>query len=108
MINEILCTGDLLDQSYTILFSLDFSKAFNKFSHQKIMQSLIGLGLRKSLIPLVASYLQNRSLIVRWKESFSKKHFIRGGCGQGTILAVLLFAIATNYLGLNWDLIPTH
>ena len=72
MINEILATGDMSEQSYSILFSLDFSKAFNRFSHPKILAALIKLGLRRSLIPLVASYLQNRSLVVRWKESFSK------------------------------------
>ena len=31
LINEILQTGDMSEKNYSLLFSIDFSKAFNKF-----------------------------------------------------------------------------
>ena len=66
IINEILSGNETSNKTISILTSLDYSKAFNKFSHSKIIEALARLGLRKSLIPLVGSYLENRSLVVQF------------------------------------------
>ncbi len=43
------------------LAAIDFTKAFDLVNHNNIIKKLINLGVRRSIIPIVCSFLSNRS-----------------------------------------------
>ena len=55
------------------------------------------------LLNIVASYLENRKLVVRYKGSSSEKALLPGGVGQGTILGLWIFLIMMNKYGKPHD-----
>ena len=82
----------------SLLLSLDLTKAFNKLLHSKVLQSASELGVRPAVIRLLAGYLYDRRTRVKWGEAVSSERPAKGGCGQGTVLAPLLFIITLNFL----------
>ena len=57
-----------------ILNMVDWSQAFDRQSHKLGIDSFIKNGVRKSLIPLLISFFQNRKMKVKWNGKVSKAH----------------------------------
>ena len=83
-----------LDQSHAVLATLlDFSKAFNKISHNIIITRLADLLVPKWLLKVLMGFLKDRKLHVKYKGKFSKMKDMPGGGPAGTILGMVLFIV---------------
>ena len=59
------------------------------------------LGVPSWLLKIVISFLENRSMIVRYKGKVSSCNLLPGGGPQGTLLGLLLFLVLINDLGFS-------
>ena len=82
-----------------IAATVDFSKAFNRMSHNKIVTILSDLNIPICALRLIISYLSNRTLCIRYQGAVSSERRMPGGGPQGTLLIVLLFILQVNLAG---------
>ena len=78
---------------------VDFSKAFNRIDHNKIVTILSDLNIPTCALRLITSYLSNRKMCVRYNGAESADQDIPGGGPQGGLLTVLLFNLQVNLAG---------
>ena len=82
----------------------DWSKAFNKVNHNIIMRILIALKIPQWLLRLILSYLQNRKMILRFRNCSSSPKDLPGGCPQGTLIGVILYILYINPIGFPGEI----
>ena len=70
---------------------VDFSKAFNRINHSKVIVRLSDWGVPGWLLRILISYLSGRSMILRYKGAQSSRHSMPGGTPQGALLGVLIY-----------------
>jgi hypothetical protein len=80
---------------------LDFSKAFDHIDHNILVKKLIDLGLRRSLIACLCSFLSDRRQAVKLNSLISDWELCRAVIPQGTKLGPILFAIMINDLAVK-------
>lgn len=90
VIEQIDAQGQL-DTIYT-----DFSKAFDKISHEKLLRRLADVGLPESLVEWCKSYLTGRAGFVAIGGHRSETFYITSGVPQGSHLGPLFFLIYIN------------
>jgi hypothetical protein len=108
---EIALTSLIEDWRYNldsgndiIAVFLDLSKAFDKVDHELLLTKLSYYNLDQSLLTLIKSYLENRSIKVNINGTLSHSQPIHIGVPQGSVLGPLLFIIFINdmcFLNLN-------
>ena len=99
MLHQILLNLDKQSQSesFAVLVSLiDWSKAFDHQSHILGLQSFIDNGVRPSLIPILLSFFQNRTMKVKWNGKISTSRALPGGGPQGGTLGILEYKSQSN------------
>ena len=79
---------------------VDFSKGFNRLNHNKIMIRLSDWGVPGWLLRILASYLTNRSMVLRYKNQEYTEEFLPSG-PQGVTLGPLIFAVEVNDAGMD-------
>ena len=77
---------------------IDFSKAFDKVPHQRLLLKLRSLQNNETLINWIANFLSNRTQYVTLNNSCSSSIVVKSGVPQGTVLGPLLFLIYVNDL----------
>lgn len=74
----------------------DFSKAFDRVSHAKLVYKVAKLGVHPVICRWLKSFLEGRTFQVKIGESFSSSRVVRSGVPQGGVLSPLLFIIYTS------------
>ena len=76
--------------------SLDLSAAFERQDPTLAIKKFIQLGVRPSLILLLASYLTDRQMKVKFNGEMSEFMALIGGGPQGTLLGQLEYLVQSN------------
>ena len=84
------------DRSAVIMTCLDWSAAFDKQDPTLAVKKFIQLGVRPSLIPLLASYLTDRHMRVKFNGELSDLLKLIGGGPQGTLLGGIEYLVQSN------------
>ena len=86
-----------LKQPHAVLLALvDMEKAFNRVSHQLVIEDLAAMHVPGWLLLILVSYLTERSMYMRYKGSTSSRRLLPGSTPQGALLGILLFIIKFN------------
>ena len=100
-INFILTAQDGPTQTAVLACYVDFQKAFNRQNHLILIKKLDALGVPGWLLSIIISFLQNRSMSVKYNGCMSSEKSLPGGSPQGTLLALLLFLVFINDIGFD-------
>ena len=84
------------DKSAVIAASLDWANAFDRQDPTKAILKFIRLGVRPSLIPLLASYLTDRRMKVKFNSEVSEFLSLIGGGPQGTLIGGIEYLVQSN------------
>ena len=81
-----------------LLACVDMSKAFNRMSHQKVIEDLFDMKVPGWLLLILISYLTDRKMNMKFRGILSALRSLPGSSPQGTVLGVILFIIYFNGL----------
>ena len=84
LINFILYNQDLTTPHFVLACLVDFSKAFNRQNHNLLITLLSDMGVPGWLLALVMAFLQDRSMILRYKGACSSPKKLQGWGPQQT------------------------
>ena len=102
--------SDYLDQGEEVnAITLDFSKAFDKVNHSKLVQKTHSIGINTQITRWIYRFLSDRTQKVAVVGFLSSKSLITSGIPQGSVIGPSLFLIyiSTTYhqqLDLKWGL----
>lgn len=93
-----------LDKKKAVIMALlDFSKAYNRQCHNRLITCFSDLGTPSYLLKVLASYLSNRKMVVRHKGAISEEQEMPGGGPQGTNLGILIYLVNINSCGISLE-----
>ena len=92
---------DRPDAHAVILAAVDMSKAFNRVSHQIVIEDLFAMKVPGWLLLILISYLKDRKMVMKFTGALSALRLLPGSSPQGTVLGVILFIIIFNGAALR-------
>ena len=99
MVHRILTILDSNNQKekYAVLAHMvDWSKAFDRQDPKLSIESFIRCGVRPTLLPILISFFQDRTMAVKWHGLMSTVRDMPGGGPQGCVLGNLQFQVNSN------------
>ena len=86
------------DRSAVIMTGIDWQNAFDRQDPTLGIKKFIQLGVRPSLVPLLADYLTDRKMRVKFNGEVSDLLSLIGGGPQGTLLGQTEYLVQSNLL----------
>ena len=103
LINHILTSLDKSESksevNAVITHLVDWNQAFDRQCPKLGINSFIENGVRKSLIPVLINYFQDRRMTVKWGSKYSSIRKLPGGGPQGCYLGGLEYSSQSNDSG---------
>ena len=96
LVDEIAKNMQMVKQTDLIL--LDFSKAFDKVAHQKLISKLHFYGIRGKTLSWVKDFLDSRSQAVVLNGAKSDKIAVSSGVPQGSVLEPMNLICSQMYI----------
>ena len=91
---------DLLDKnnnrSAVIASLIDWASAFDRQDATLAIQKFIQMGVRPAVVPVLASYLTERQMQVKFNDTYSGTHKLPGGGPQGTLVGLIEYFVQSN------------
>ena len=84
------------NKSSTIVVYVDFQRAFNSLSHNKLIHKLISYGIPDNLLYWIQSLFTNCTQIVRVGNHLSNSYPVSSDVPQGSVLVPILFIFFLN------------
>ena len=81
-----------------VLSAIDFSKAFNRLDHLKVLEAFARKGSSTDMLQLLSSFLSDRQMTVRLQGISSDLRPVNAGAPQGSVLGCYLFNIGVDDL----------
>ena len=92
---------DLKDPYAVVIALVDLSKAFNRVSHQLVIEDLYDMHVPPWLLLILCSYLTERSMILTYNGASSSSKPLPGSSPQGAFLGIFFFVIKYNAASLR-------
>ena len=92
---------DLKDPHAVLIALIDLSKAFNRVSHQMVIEDLYDMHVPPWLLVILSSYLTERSMILTYKSASSTPRSLPGSSPQGAFLGIFFFVVKYNAASLR-------
>ena len=108
LLHQVLTSLERNSQSeaFAVVMSMvDWSKAFDRQSHVLGVHSFIDNGVHPSLIPVLLSFFQERTMQVKLYGKLSRNRKLPGGGPQGDILGIIEYKSQSND---NTDFLDTE
>ena len=96
LLNFVHMNLDKKEPHAVLMALIDLEKAFNRVSHQLVIEDLADMHVPGWLLLILISYLTNRSMFMRYKGCTSSRKLLPGSSPQGAFLGILLFIIIFN------------
>ena len=105
MLQAIYKAVDSGDSAARIFFA-DFGKGFDLIDHNILITELRNLKVSEIILGWISAFLFDHRQAVRVGGTLSKWNTLRVGITQGTKFEVVLFAVMTNSLLVDWHFNP--
>ena len=92
---------DLKQPHAVVLALIDLNKAFNRLSHQLVVQDLYDMHVPTWLLLILISYLTGRTMILTYDGAASSPRSLPGSSSQGAFLGILFFIVKYNGASLR-------
>ena len=92
---------DLKNPHAVVIALIDLSKAFNRVSHQLVIEDLYDMHVPPWLLLILSSYLTERSMVLTYNGATSSPRSLPGSSPQGAFLGIFFFVVKYNAASLR-------
>ena len=84
-----------------VIALIDLSKAFNRVSHQMVIEDLYDMHVPSWLLLILISYLTQRTMVLSYNGATSSPRDLPGSSPQGAFLGIFFFVVKYNGASLR-------